>query len=119
MPLCGFTMPALAIPSCVGGLGAQGPAEVAKKGVFSRFFFAAHLRRVGARSCGWYTAARCGGVFIIPVPGPGFPVLLLGPPCVVVVFFFGGGGLNSFLGGFEGAAYLEDLPECTQTNPSE
>ena len=30
-------MSALAIPLCVGGLGAQGPAEVAKKGVFHDF----------------------------------------------------------------------------------
>ena len=37
MPLCGFAMPALAISSCVGGLGAQGPPEVAKKGVFHDF----------------------------------------------------------------------------------
>ena len=37
MPLCGFTIPALAIPSCVDGLGAQGSVEVAKKGVFHDF----------------------------------------------------------------------------------
>ena len=30
-------MSALAIPLCVGGLGAQGPAEVANKGVFHDF----------------------------------------------------------------------------------
>ena len=39
-------MPALSIPSCVGGLGAQGSAEVAKKGVFH--FFSGPLTYVDA-----------------------------------------------------------------------